>query len=392
MPAVKLTNRMIEAVLPQPKSIELWDTEQRGLLVKVTPAGNRIFMVFYRAPDGTKRKPRIGAYGQITLAQAREAARQMLGEVTRQRDPSAERQANRRAPGVSALCDRYLEDVAAQHSKPSYLKQQRRMIETKIKPAFGSAKVAAVTRSDILALHNRLKDTPYEANRVLALASVLFKHAELWGLRPEGSNPCRLIKRFRETRRERLLTDDEVSRIFATLDDSDEEPSVKLTVTLLFATACRASEILGLEWRFVDKAAGEIVWPDSKTGALSKPLTDEIAALLSEAERVVGNPFVCVGIKDRAAGLPMSTLEKAWRRILERAGVAPCGLHAIRHRAATEIANSGLPLQVGMKLTGHRTVTTYSRYLHTERKQVKEAAEMVAQRRRRTVDGNRQQS
>jgi hypothetical protein len=45
-----------------------------------------------------------------------------------------------------------------------------------------------------------------------------------------------------------------------------------------------------------------------------------------------------------------------------------------------------------MKLTGHRTVTTYSRYLHTERKQVKEAAEMVAQRRRRTVDGNRQQS
>jgi len=383
MPAVKLTARLIEATEPQAKPLELWDTEQRGLLLKVTPAGNRIFMIFYRASDGTKRKPRIGAYGQITLAQAREAARQMLGEVARQRDPSAERQADRRAPDVRALCDRYLRDVAAQHSKPSYLKQQRRMVETRIKPALGTAKVAAVTRSDILALHNRLKDTPYEANRVLALASVLFKHAELWGLRPEGSNPCRLIKRFRETRRERLLTDGEVARIFVALDDSAEDPSVKLAVRLLFATACRASEILGLRWEYIDREAGELVWPDSKTGALRKPLTGEIAALLSEADRIVGNPFVCVGIKDRAAALPMSTLEKAWRRILERGGVTPCGLHAIRHRAATEIANSGLPLQVGMRLMGHRTVTTYSRYLHTEREQVRQAAEMVAQGRRR---------
>src|SRR6516165_2553887 len=98
MPALKLTNRLIEATEPQAKPIELWDTDQRGLLLKVTPAGNRIFMVFYLASNGTKRKPPIGAYGQITLAQAREATRQMLGEVARQRDPRAERQADRRAP------------------------------------------------------------------------------------------------------------------------------------------------------------------------------------------------------------------------------------------------------------------------------------------------------
>jgi integrase len=283
MPAVKLTNRLIEATVPQAKPIELWDTEQRGLLVKVTPAGARVFMLFYRARDGTKRKPRIGAYGQITLAQAREAARQMLGEVTRQRDPSAERQAKRRAPDVRALCDRYLRDVAAHHSKPSYLKQQRRMVETRIKPALGTEKIAAVTRSDILALHNRLKATPYEANRVLALASVLFKHAELWGLRPESSNPCRLIKRFRETRRERLLTDGEVARVFAVLDAGAEEPSITLAIQLLFATACRAGEILGLRWEYINREAGELVWPDSKTGALRKPLTDEITAHLALA-------------------------------------------------------------------------------------------------------------
>jgi hypothetical protein len=214
MPSVKLTNKLL-TTYPQPRrTVELWDTEQRGLLCRITPAGGRIFMVFYRAADGTQRKPRIGAFAQITLPQARDAAKHMLGAVAQQRDPSAERRQARQSPDVAALAERYLRDVAEPHAKPSYLKQQRRMVETRIKPAIGSTKVAAVARADIVALHNRLRATPYEANRVLALASVLLNHAELWGIRPEGTNPCLRVKRFREGRRERLLSDGEVAAIF----------------------------------------------------------------------------------------------------------------------------------------------------------------------------------
>src|SRR5262249_35050326 len=126
-----------------------------------------------------------------------------------------------------------------------------------------------------------------------------------------------------------------------------------------------------------------IVWPDTKTGALRKPITREIADLLARAERIIGNPFVCVGIKDRGVPLSMNTLQAAWRRILKRARVEHCGLHAIRHKAATEIANAGLPLQIGMRLTGHKTAATYLRYLHAEREQVRAAAEQVSARNRR---------
>ena len=386
MPAIKLTNKLIEThPIPEgSRTVELWDTEQRGLLCKFTPAGGRIFIVAYRAPDGTKRKPRIGAFGAITLTQAREAAKHILGAVAQQRDPSAERKQARQAPDMAALCDRYLRDVAAHHNKPSYLKQQSRMVETRIKPALGAAKVAAVTRSEIVALHNRLRATPYEANRVLALLSVMFKHAELWGLRPEGSNPCRLVKRFREQRRERLLTDAEVTAIFEALDrtecDGSEDRSPLLAIRLLFATACRASEILELQWSYLDGPAGEIVWPDSKTGGMRKPLTQEVRELLDGARggRVVGNPFVCAAIIDKAKPLAFGTLDDVWHRILRRAGVSPCGLHAIRHRAATDIANSGVPIQVGMRLTGHKTASTYLRYLHAEREQTLAAAELVS--------------
>jgi len=76
------------------------------------------------------------------------------------------------------------------------------------------------------------------------------------------------------------------------------------------------------------------------------------------------------------------TYFEGWKRILERAEIPHLGTHGIRHRATTEIANSGVPVKVGMQLTGHKTVTQFMRYVHTEDDPVRAAAETVASRRR----------
>ena len=238
MAGMKLTKAVVEGAKAVGKPVELWDATQKGLLLKITPPskrhpeGQKIFMVAYRAADGTKRKPKVGVFGAITLEQAREAAKTMLSRVALGEDPSAKRQEARGASTVSELCDVYIREVAEQHSKPSYLKQQKRMVENKIKPNLGSRKVASVTRADIQTLHNSLKEAPYEANRVLALASVIFRHAELRGMRQEGSNPCRLVKKYRERRRERLLSDDEVGRILTALQEVDMAGSEPRSATL----------------------------------------------------------------------------------------------------------------------------------------------------------------
>jgi len=57
------------------------------------------------------------------------------------------------------------------------------------------------------------------------------------------------------------------------------------------------------------------------------------------------------------------------------------GNHGIRHRATTEIANSGVPTKVDMKLTGHKTVAMFMHYVHVEDKPVRDMAELVANRR-----------
>jgi integrase len=67
-----------------------------------------------------------------------------------------------------------------------------------------------------------------------------------------------------------------------------------------------------------------------------------------------------------------------WARVLKVAGVPYVGTHGIRHRATTDIANSGVPTKVGMKLTGHKTVAMFMHYVHTEDKPVRDVAELVA--------------
>jgi integrase len=72
--------------------------------------------------------------------------------------------------------------------------------------------------------------------------------AEKWGLRPDGSNPCRHVEKFKENKRERYLTGDELARLGDALTEAEqaatELPSVIAAVRLLVLTGCRLSEIL----------------------------------------------------------------------------------------------------------------------------------------------------
>jgi hypothetical protein len=114
---------------------------------------------------------------------------------------------------------------------------------------------------------------------------------------------------------------------------------------------------------------------------MSKPISDAALRLFQSAPRLEGSPYVCPSIFDPQLPMSKDTYYKGWRRILERAGVPHIGTHGIRHRAATDIANSGIPVKVGMALTAHKTVSMFMSYVHTEDDPVRAAAEVVNQRR-----------
>ena len=306
-------------------------------------------------------------------------------------DPSQERQVARTAPTVKDLADRFMIEHSEARNKPSTVRGNRVTLKAHILPAMEKTKVADVKRSEVADLIGRLRGTPTAANHCLSLLRKMFNLAELWGLRPDGTNPCRHIKKYTGSKLTRLITDDELIRLYAYMDHADaeglEHPILTLAIRLQFEFAARMSEVLLLEWEWIDFPNKRVVWPDSKTGEMSKPLSAEALRLFQEAPRYARSKFVIPALFDGSQPMTKNTYWAGWKRILERAELPHCGTHAVRHRAATDIANSGVPVKVGMALTAHKTVTMFMRYVHTEDDPIRAAAETVAARRRSVVGG-----
>lgn len=386
MPTIKLTKTVVDSATPEDTDYELRDTVTPGFLCKITPTGRRVFMLAYRTNSGERRKPAIGTFGELTVDQARSIAQDWLAEVRRGKDPSAEKTAGRKAMTMKQLCDKFIEDYSVPKNRPSTVRSNRGYIKRHILPALGSKKARDVTRSDVSDIMTKMKRKGTTANRVLSCLRKMFNLAELWGARDDGTNPCRHVPKYPEKGKTRLITNDELIRIFDYMRRAEEEglehPFLTLAIRLQFTFAARMSEIASLQWEWVDFVNRRVVWPDSKTGEISKPMSEEAFLLLSNAASKEVSRFVVPAIFDHREPMSKDTYAKGWKRMLERSKVPHIGTHGIRHRATTEIANSGVPVKVGMQLTAHKTVTQFMRYVHTEDDPVREAAELVAFRRR----------
>lgn len=385
MPKLKLTKTVVDATHAESDAYELRDTGIPGFLLKVAPTGRKTFMLAYTANNGQRRKPAIGRFGEITVEQARAIAKDWLADIRKGKDPGAEKSAARRAATVKELFERFITDYSEPRNKPSTVRSNRGYGKVHILPQLGRLKAAEVTRADIANLMSKMADTPVNANRVLCAVRKMFNMAEVWGIRPDGSNPCRHVPKFPERGRTRLITDAELARLYAYLSKAEteglEHPLILLAIRLQFEFAARMSEILELQWAWVDLDKRRVEWPDSKTGGMSKPMSTEAVRLFETAPRFEASPYVCPSVFDPNRPMSKFTYSDGWRRVLGRAGLAHIGTHGIRHRAATDIANSGVPVKVGMALTAHKTVTMFMRYVHAEDDPTRAAADIVAHRR-----------
>ena len=120
----------------------------------------------------------------------------------------------------------------------------------------------------------------------------------------------------------------------------------------------------------------------ANNGQRRKPAIGRFGEITVEQARAIAQDWLADVRKGKDPG---DIYYKGWRRILGRAGLPRIGTHGIRHRSATDIANSGIPVKVGMALTAHKTVTMFMRYVHTEDDPVRAAAQAVTQRRQSRV-------
>jgi len=230
--------------------------------------------------------------------------------------------------------------------------------------------VTAVSRADIDRLHKRLRQTPYNANRVLSLLHRLFNVAEAWGWSGPGPNPCRHVERFKEEPRERYLSADELVRLGTALDEliSEESlwPEAAAAIRLLLLTGARLNEILTARWEWVDADRRTIELPDSKTGKKTIFLSTAAVQVLNELKRQQRDPESPFLLPGRSKGKPLNNLAKSWRRVCERAEIRGARLHDLRHTAASVAVARGGSLPIIGRLLGHRNPQTTQRYAHVD--------------------------
>ncbi|MBF9264533.1 tyrosine-type recombinase/integrase [Paracidovorax cattleyae] len=391
MAKLKLTKSTVDAAQAQAQAVELRDTLVPGFLCKITPAGRKVFMLQYRTNAGERRKPALGQYGELTVEQARSLAQDWLSQVRRGGDPAADKATARKAPTVKELCVKFMEDYSQVRNKPSTQEGYQSFLDRNIIPLLGRMKVQDVKRPDVAAMMMKMAHKPADANRTFSVMRRMFNLAEVWGYRPDGTNPCRHVQMFPNGKATHLISDEDMGKLFRHLDRIEaqglEQYVIPLAIRLQFEFAGRRGEIITLQWAWVDFENRRVVWPDSKTGGTSKPMSEEAYRLLSTTPRQDGCPHVLPSPSHPGQHLTTGEYYNGWSRTLKAAGAAHVGTHGIRHRSTTDIANSGIPVKVGMALTAHKTVAMFMRYVHTEDDPVRQAAELVAKRRKTVIQG-----
>src|SRR5580700_1402675 len=136
----------------------VWDAGVSGFAARRQKGEAVAYVLKYRTAVGRQRWLTIGRHGAPwTPDTAREKAKELLGEVAKERDPAAEKQAKRHALTIAELCDAYMVDAEAGRvlkrggasKKASTLTIDKGRVERHIKPLLGPRAVAAVTRRDV---------------------------------------------------------------------------------------------------------------------------------------------------------------------------------------------------------------------------------------------------
>jgi integrase len=339
-----------------------YDPMLPGFGVRVTAAGHRAFVLTYWNRAGRQRRYTIGSFPDWSVTGAREEARRLKRAIDQGNDPLAEIAAERGAPIVNDLIERFLEEHVSR-LRPHTGRDYRNVIERHIRPALGRLQVAAVAWSDVDALHRKITKTgrATQANRVVAVASKMFALAIRWKMRAD--NPAKGIERNVEQKRKRYASAAELRRLTTALAAQEDRQAADI-FRLCLLTGCRVGEAMAARWADIDTSAGK--W--TKPGSTTKQKTDHIVPLsapakqlLAELRRKTNGPWVFPA--DSAPGHRVA-VQKAWLAICAAARIGGLRIHDLRHSFASQLASSGASLPLIGSLLGHSNPVTTHRYAH----------------------------
>jgi len=377
----KLTTLLLRRLRPQARAFMVWDTQQRGLALRVWPSGRRSWYLVYRR-HGRPRWYHIGAADVVGLADARKLAAETMLDVIRGRDPAAEKRAARGAGTFAELAERYREEYARKKNKS--WQQADYLVRRYLLPAWGKLSAESITRSDVRAVIGKIVG-PSLANQVLAAASAIFS----WAIRQElvAINPCSGVERNATQSRERILQAAELPQFWTAFDDVGLVHGATLKVLLLAGQ--RPGEVAHMRrehisdgwWTMPGKPDPKTEWPGTKNGQTHRVWLPAAAqAIIAEVSDGEATGFVF--------GCGRQAMDAAMRAICQRLGAERATPHDLRRTHGTTITALGFGREAMNRIQNHREggiADVYDQHKYAEEN--KRVMEAVAARIMRLVEG-----
>ncbi len=306
----------------------------------------------------------------MTLADARQLARESLRDAALGQDPAAAKREAREALTVVALVRDYIDAGEGRRSATTNGDYRRTLKAVVEGSPLGQQPARQVARGELRAfLEGIARKTPIRANRVLALVRAAFR----WGLREEliERDPTAGLQRLRPERpRERVLADDEIRKLWLTLaeiaagtadpilENGKKAPRlvVASAVKLLLLLGTRRSETLHMRWADIDDHAETWTVPGMcrKGGRTHVVHLPPLALRLLEDLRAVSGetPWVFVGKR----GASLANNPARWTEVVRKASGLDFTLHDLRRTCATGCARLGASESTVSRILGHKAI------------------------------------
>ncbi len=374
------TKKWIEQLPPNPQDAasrekEYSDTQAVGLKLLVSKQGRKFFYLRYTI-NKRKRGIKVGEYGPMSLLEARNRCNELKALINKGIDPQEEKHQLSQIPCFG--------EFVSQHYLP-YATANKRSVgndESKLRihllPLLQNRRLDQITTQELQRYHDQLKTKycPATANRHLSLLHRMFKLAIHWGFLDK--NPCTGIRKHQENNeRHRYLSDQEIGKFIDALK-TEENPVAAAAFELLLYTGVRRQEALDAKWEHVDLQKRVWLIPRSKSGKLRHVILNPMAVeLLNRQAKIPGNPYIFPG---KVKGQPLNNPQKAFARVLKKAGISNFRIHDLRHTHASIAINNGASLYEVQHLLGHSQSKTTSRYAHLADETLRKVSDTISDR------------
>jgi integrase len=339
-----ITAAAADRLIAKSGRVDHFDSSHPGLHLRVSATGRKTWLFAYRLVNGKilQRRMTLGDYPELSVAGAHEAWRKARDLVAAGRDPMAVHD-ELPAQSFTSVYEEWFKRDQAKHRSARRTDLRFRKY---VLPAWQGRMITDIDRRACLAVIDDIRDngTPVLANRVQSHLYRLFKWCIGRGI--IEINPLQHAEKTKEETRDRVLSDDELKKVWCASEKMP--PAYRDALRLLVLTGCRKEEISKLRR---EEIHGDVIHLEGERTKNGKPhivpLSTAARAILANADTSRSLLFVSRG------GLSINNWHNEKQRLDAESGVTNWVLHDLRRTVATGLQRQGVPLPVTEAVLGH---------------------------------------